>query len=310
VTIPEHKKTAKITVHLIDDSTHEGTEVFYVKLKSHAVKLTPRKVTVAIADDDQGPPTPPAPQGDVLAGTVVFHVHEDASTSDLELGSPGQEQWLTTMELHLSLRKGADGAWYDDGTGYWTYESDNVWWFRRGEGIDTEDNGFPYACADEAAVGHLYKKVDWYGTDGYNKGPFLPTVAAPALHQAYVKLTGYHPDGSGTPLLEVGAHLRQDRFETRIADGAHVCDPDTVEHPNPLVFTGDDPHLFETDLYKPLIPGTGAPAGLTAAYAGSGLDFSAGDVQVDDYGFYNDDTGHWSHEETYHYTVTGSLSLH
>jgi hypothetical protein len=176
--------------------------------------------------------------------------------------------------------------------------------------VDTAENGYPFGCADDPAATHFYRQLWWYGTDGNNKGPLMvPGAFAPPLHQAYLGLTGYHPDGTGTPVLKAVAHVRPDRIESRLADGGHVCDPSTAEQPNPIVYQGDDPHLafYDTDSYEALIPG-GAD-GLAATYEGSSLNFADGAIQESHSGLFNDTTGHWAHENTDHYTVGGTLTL-
>ncbi len=312
VVIRKHKSTATIRVGILDDTVHEGTESFVVALASKSAKLKTRNVVVVIHDDDPLPP--PAPTGGTLTGTITFGLHHDEYFGDLELGSPGQEEWLTTVTLHVSLHQLGNGEWYDDGTGYWTFTSQNKLWFRRGEGVDTADNGYPFGCADDPIAVHFYRILDWYGTAGHNLGPFqmlTPSSFDPALHQANLVLTGYHPGSTGTAVLKVVAHVRPDRVEQRIADGAHICDPSTAEQPNPIVYEGDDPHLpfYDTSAYPVLIPRAGGTDGLAATFDGTGLDFSDGDILTSHDGLFNDTTGHWSHENTDQYTVTGALTL-
>jgi hypothetical protein len=129
VTIRKHKRSATIRLRILDDAVHEGTEYFYVKLASKASTLKPRRVAVVIGDDD-----PPPSSGTTLTGTVSYQLVHDEYFGDLELGSPGEEHWTTTLTLHVSLHQLGDGEWYDDGTGYWSFVSENKLWFRRGRG--------------------------------------------------------------------------------------------------------------------------------------------------------------------------------
>ena len=309
VTIKKHETSAKITVRIVNDSINEDPEHFYVRLASKDAKLKKHRVTVVIDDDDA-----PAALGTKLTGTITYHVIQDSYRGNLELNSPGQEQWVSTMTLHVSLAQLGNGTWFDDGTGYWTFASNNKLWFRRGEGVDTVGNGYPFGCADDPFASHVYKEIQWYGSD-YNEGPLLMQpnqYSVPDRYQAFLQLSDYHANGSGTPVLKVVANVRPNRSDERIADGAHVCDPGTVDQPNPIVHQGEgDSHLdaYETDAYEPLIPRTNAPDGLAAAYDGTSLNFSDSDIRESDYGNYNNTTGHYAYEDTYHYTVSGRLTL-
>jgi hypothetical protein len=309
VTIRKHQKSAKIAVRVVDDSTHEGTERFYVKLSSKTARLKHQRVTVTVLDDDPAAPSPK------LTGTITFHLKSDTYFAQLQLPTPGNESWDQTFTLHVSLVQTADGTWVDDGTGDWAFGSTNDFWFRRGEGADSQENGFPFGCADNPITFNFYKREYWYDSAGHNAGPLLPPpsqFAVPDLHQAFLTLTGYHPDATGSPVLHVVAHLRPDHFETRIPDADHVCDPDTVQQPNPIVHEGaDDPYLdgLESSAYQLRIPRVSDPGGLIATYDGSGLDFADGATLDSHTGFFNDSTGHWSTETSDLYSVTGSLTL-
>jgi hypothetical protein len=310
VTIRKHHRSATLGVRILNDSTHEDLEAFFVKLSSTSARLDPRRVAVIVVDDDTAPPPP------TLTGTIVFHLTSDTYFAQLELASPGNESWDSTFTMHVSLVRAADGTWVDDGSGDWSFGSTNDLWFRRGEGVDTQDNGFPFACADNPITFNYYKREFWYDSAGHNAGALLTPpsqFAVPDLHQAYLTLTGYHPDGSGSPVLHVVAHVRPDHFETRIPDAAHVCDPDTTEQPNPIVHEGaDDAYLdaLATPSYDLRIPRDPDPGGLIATYDGSGGVSLADGATLDSHtGFFNDETGHWSTETTDTYSVTGSLSL-
>lgn len=311
VTIRKHKRQATIRLHIVNDSVHEGTEHFSVWLTSRSARFKNHNVVVTILDDD---PAPPPPAGDRLSGTLTYHLQSDSYYADLELGSPGNRSEDSTFTMHVSLVQGTDGTWSDDGTGSWTFASSNKLWFRRGEGVDTTDNGYPFGCADNPLTFNFYKQVFWYDTDGSNKGPLVKPPnpsAVPDLHQAFLTLSGYHPDGSGTPVLRVVGHVRPDRYETRIPDAAHICDPDTTEQPNPIVHQGaGDPYLdaFATDSYDVWIPRSPDTGGLPASYDGGNLDFADSATTTTTSGFYNDETGHWSYEETDTYSVSGTLT--
>jgi len=309
VTIARHHKSATIRVRIVNDKVHEGTERFTVRLKGKGVKLKNRRPHVTIVDDD------PAPHGSRLHGTITYHLKTSNYYADMELGSPGNQALDSTLTMHVSLARTSDGRWVDDGTSSWSYAATGNLWFRRGEGVDTQDNGFPYGCADNPLTYNYYRRIFWYGTAGNNAGSLInppSSYAVPDLHQAFLTLTGYDPSGTGTPVLRVVAHLRPDRFETRIADGAHICDPDTVQQPNPIVHQGpDDAYLdvFATDSYHAWIPRSPDTGGLRASYQGTGLSFTDSDTQESHGLYYNDQTGHYNTETTDVYAVSGSLTL-
>ena len=307
VRIKKHHKSAVIKVRIVNDHVHEGTEGFAVKLRSTAAKLPKKRAHVTITDDD-------AAIGPRLRGTITYHLDESEYFDQLEaLGTPGSLSRISTLTMHVSLKKAADGTWVDDGTGSWTYASTGGIWVRRGEGIEVAPD-YPYACADNPLTYNFYKRTFWYKSAGHNTGPFVvppSTYAEPTLHQAFLTLSGYDPHGSGSPLLRVLAHIRGDRFETRSPDPGHVCDPDTVDHPNPMVFQGSDVHLDSTEVnaYHAWIPRSPDTNGLTATYDGSSLKFGDSASQSSTGLNYDEQTGHYNTEETDLYSVSGTLTL-
>ena len=112
--------------------------------------------------------------------------------------------------------------------------------------------------------------------------------------------------------MRVIVHVRPDRYETRIADPGHVCDPGTVQQPNPIVHQGpDDAYLdtFEVNAYRAWIPRSPDTNGLTATYDGSALKFADSDSQSSTGLNYDEQTGHYNTEETDLYSVSGTLTL-
>ena len=55
--------------------------------------------------------------------------------------------------------------------------------------------------------------------------------------------------------------------------------------------------------------GTAARTACPRPTAAPGLDFADSAIQDDHYGFYHDETGHYDHEDTDSYTVSGTLTL-
>lgn len=308
VTIEKHHKKATISVKVVNDHTHEGKEAFAVKLRSKNAKLPKKKAHVTITDDD-------AATGPRLRGTITYHLNESEYFDQLEaLGTPGSLSRISTLTMHVSLKKAADGTWVDDGTGSWTYASTGDIWVRRGEGIEVAPD-YPYACADNPLTYNFYRRTFFYKSAGHNTGPFLAppsSYAEPALHRAFLTLSGYDPHGSGSPVMRVIVHVRPDRYETRIADPGHVCDPGTVQQPNPIVHQGpDDAYLdtFEVNAYRAWIPRSPDTNGLTATYDGSALKFADSDSQSSTGLNYDEQTGHYNTEETDLYSVSGTLTL-
>ena len=303
VRIKKHHKSAVIKVRIVNDHVHEGTERFAVKLRSTAARLPKKRAHVTITDDD------PAVTGTRLRGTITYHINQSEYFDDLEaLGTPGSLSRLSTLTMHVSLKKAADGTWVDDGTGSWTYASTGNIWVIRGMGVEVAPD-YPYACADNPLTYNFYKRTFWYKSAGHNTGPFVvppSSFAEPALHQAFLTLSGYDPHGTGSPVLRVIAHIRGDRFETRSPDPAHICDD-----PNPMVFQGDDVHLDSTEVnsYHGWIPRYPDTNGLTASYDGSSLKFADTYSQSSNSLDYHEDTGHHGTEETDTYTVSGTLTL-
>jgi hypothetical protein len=107
-TIKKGKKVATISIALLGDKVHEGTETFTVRLSSGKAKVPAKPVTVTITDDDAaGPPAPTAPSA--LTGTVTV-----STTSVFPSGTT-----TLTMDVHL-VPTGTSGKWRDNGTGSWT----------------------------------------------------------------------------------------------------------------------------------------------------------------------------------------------
>jgi len=169
VIIKEGRRTGTITVPVLDDAAHEGTESFTVILASKQAKSA-RPVTVTINDNDA--PPPPAPTApSALAGTITV-----VRTSP----DPGflTRQVTTTLTMNVHLMPTATpGQWRDNGSGGWTIN---------GAASDLAPGCFGFENSTKVA----------------DAGTFLTDAGAPSAKRAGLVLTGFDAAGAaGTPSL-------------------------------------------------------------------------------------------------------------
>ena len=165
ITIKKGKRTAKVTVPILEDAVHEATETFGVRLSSRQAKVPAKPVTLTLTDNDPAEQTaPPAPTA--LVGTVTV----TQTIKAISLGS-----WTLTMKLRL-VPTATSGEWRDDGTGSWTMSGS-------GTGMTLP----PCPSSTYTLAG---------------SGRFLPSAGEPTTGKTALVLSGFDPaTAAGVPAL-------------------------------------------------------------------------------------------------------------
>lgn len=105
------QRAKKIKVPIVDDEITEATEYFYVAIASRDARVTRKRASVSIIDDDIAPYT-----GDVA---VTSRWEQEAN------GFYTLETWTLTFRPKLVMAD-LGTAWYDDGYGEWELSGSRV----------------------------------------------------------------------------------------------------------------------------------------------------------------------------------------
>lgn len=189
------ERAKKIKIPVTDDDRAESTELFYVSFASKRARVTTKRTTVTVIDDD-----------------VATYKGQIAVTSRSEGEANGfytLETW--TLTFHPRLVPVFQGtAWYDDGLGYWELAGSRI----------LEDHRPGADC-------RVLEKESWSGEGVFFNEPHPDSDVTTGLGN--LVLQNFFPQHAGNlgaePLLHVAVDGFADGIQYSFEDGACVPSP-------------------------------------------------------------------------------------
>jgi hypothetical protein len=208
------QRTGSIGVTVLHDEVAESTELFDIKLASRTGRVTDKRVTVSIIDDDVA----------TYTGELTISSRSEHDTGDFYT----LETWTLTFQPRmLPVFQGT--AWYDDGYGWWELTGSRI----------REDHRATADC-------RMMEKEAWTGAGSFFTEPHPDSDVGD--HTGNLVLQNFFPQHAGNlgqdPLLHIAVDAEVDGTQYSLEDGS--CVPSSYERIERVAME-EAPSEVETD---------------------------------------------------------------